>query len=233
MSSLHHPFELTKISPQLSVHPAQRSSVSAKIPSYLSDNSLLNGIAICVNEESTTCPSANLYPFDEYAQLRQVRVKFHRTTTYLLSQSCSIFANDLFSRPVTNPDTWILFLSSGELIFLQGEFIFGTTWIRFRHWVNLLSGKSVLPERYLHDHELCRNLYDDFLFYAAFEFTSCKVSHLTFVFRHFWFLSHDFWYQNTIIRNCLVEQHAIECGTFNFSVYVFFSLGFMQNQCQL
>ncbi|KAI8640913.1 hypothetical protein BD408DRAFT_389773 [Parasitella parasitica] len=42
-----------------------------------------------------------LYPFDEYAQLRQVRSKFHRTTTYLLSRSCSIFANDLCSRPVT------------------------------------------------------------------------------------------------------------------------------------
>ncbi|KAI8329413.1 hypothetical protein BC941DRAFT_487222, partial [Chlamydoabsidia padenii] len=37
----------------------------------------------------------------QYAQLRQVRSKFHRTITYLLSRSCSIFANDLCSRPVT------------------------------------------------------------------------------------------------------------------------------------
>lgn len=42
-----------------------------------------------------------LYPFDEYAQLRQVRSKFHRTTTYLLSRSCSIFTNDLCSRSIT------------------------------------------------------------------------------------------------------------------------------------
>ncbi|KAL0074354.1 Homeodomain-like DNA binding domain-containing transcription factor [Phycomyces blakesleeanus] len=36
-----------------------------------------------------------------YAQLRPVRSKFHRTTTYLLSRSCSIFANDPCLRHVT------------------------------------------------------------------------------------------------------------------------------------
>ncbi|SAM02204.1 hypothetical protein [Absidia glauca] len=50
-------------------------------------------------------PIRELYPFDEYAQLRQVQSKFHRTTTYLLSRSCSTFTNDLCSRPVT---TWTL-----------------------------------------------------------------------------------------------------------------------------
>lgn len=41
-----------------------------------------------------------LYSFDEYAQLWQVRSKFYRTTAYLLSRSCSTFVNDLCSRPV-------------------------------------------------------------------------------------------------------------------------------------
>ncbi|KAG1447189.1 hypothetical protein G6F46_012166 [Rhizopus delemar] len=34
-------------------------SVSAKIPSSLSDDRLLNGMVICDNEDSTLCPSAN------------------------------------------------------------------------------------------------------------------------------------------------------------------------------
>jgi hypothetical protein len=42
-----------------------------------------------------------LYPFDEFAQLQQIRSKFHRASAYLLFRSCSPIANDIRTYPVT------------------------------------------------------------------------------------------------------------------------------------
>ncbi|SAL95967.1 hypothetical protein [Absidia glauca] len=43
----------------------------------------------------------SLYSFDELSQLRQVRSKFNKTSTYLLSRSSSAFTNDICHRPTT------------------------------------------------------------------------------------------------------------------------------------
>jgi hypothetical protein len=42
-----------------------------------------------------------LYPFDKYSQLRQVRSKFDRPSTYLCYQFSSKYTNDICSRPLT------------------------------------------------------------------------------------------------------------------------------------
>ncbi|CEG84520.1 hypothetical protein RMATCC62417_18311 [Rhizopus microsporus] len=42
-----------------------------------------------------------LYPFDQYAQLRQLRSKFHQLSTYLCCRSSSKFTNELRARPLT------------------------------------------------------------------------------------------------------------------------------------
>lgn len=55
-------------------------------------------------KQTTSCMTKQqhlLYPFDELAQLRQVRLKFYRLSTYLCCRSSSSYANDLRTRPVT------------------------------------------------------------------------------------------------------------------------------------
>ncbi|CEP07083.1 hypothetical protein [Parasitella parasitica] len=51
--------------------------------------------------ESTDSYQRLLYPFDQYSQLRQLRSKFHRLSTYLCCRSSSEFTNDIRARPLT------------------------------------------------------------------------------------------------------------------------------------
>jgi hypothetical protein len=70
-----------------------RSSSRTKV--YLSKQSIANSIKLT---EST---SNRLYSFDVLSQLRQVRSKFDRKSTYLLCRSSSQLTNNLACRPAT------------------------------------------------------------------------------------------------------------------------------------
>lgn len=70
-----------------------RSSSRTKV--YLSKQSIANSIKL------TQSTSNRLYSFDVLSQLRQVRSKFDRKSTYLLCRSSSQLTNNLACRPAT------------------------------------------------------------------------------------------------------------------------------------